>query len=284
LEREESRRWKKMGRRDIEGAERFLRERELFCPGACGRFLKRRSRQEQVWVLRDYTGSVSALLLYSKRTVFPIFAGDFSIVFSGALERFLRRIPLYAVQGLRDDAEFMEALFSGLGLEPAERKDYDLMALDREPGADSLSPGPEGLVLREPDLTDLEELFPLQTAYELEEVLPAGAVFNPAACRYNLERILAEQRILAAEIGGRLVGKVNISTASFSRYQIGGVFVHPDYRGLGIARRMTAAFIKPLVAEGKGISLFVKKKNTAAQSVYRRIGFRVIEDYRISYY
>jgi predicted GNAT family acetyltransferase len=130
----------------------------------------------------------------------------------------------------------------------------------------------------------MEDMFLLQSGYEQEEVLPTGAVFNPAACRLSLERLIAGEHVLAAEMKGRLVGKINTSAASFSRWQIGGVYVHPGYRGQGIACRMAAEFIRTLIREGKGVSLFVKKRNAAAQAVYRRIGFRSAGDYRISYY
>jgi predicted GNAT family acetyltransferase len=130
----------------------------------------------------------------------------------------------------------------------------------------------------------MDELFILQSGYEKEEVLPAGADFNPAVCRWNLERILAEERVLAAELDGRLVGKINTSAGSFTRNLIGGVYVHPDFRSRGIAQRMTAEFTGTLIAEGRGISLFVKKRNLSAKTVYRRLGFTAVGDYRISYY
>jgi predicted GNAT family acetyltransferase len=47
---------------------------------------------------------------------------------------------------------------------------------------------------------------------------------------------------------------------------------------------MTAAFAEALLAQGKGLSLFVKKRNAAACKVYRKIGFSSIADYRITYY
>jgi predicted GNAT family acetyltransferase len=130
----------------------------------------------------------------------------------------------------------------------------------------------------------MDNLFQLQSAYDQEEVLPQQAVFNPAACRLSLEHIMDHEHILVAELGSRLVGKINTSAASFSRYQIGGVYVHPAYRGLGIASRMGALFIRRLLAEKKGVTLFVKKQNPFARKLYRHIGFETLNTYRISYF
>jgi predicted GNAT family acetyltransferase len=124
----------------------------------------------------------------------------------------------------------------------------------------------------------------LQAAYEQEEVVPRGSTFSPAASRVNIANIIVNGQTLAAELDGRLVGKINISAVSFTRYQVGGVYVHPDFRGLGIARRMATEFIGPLVAQGRGVTLFVKKSNLAARRLYSGLGFSVRGDYRISYY
>jgi predicted GNAT family acetyltransferase len=47
---------------------------------------------------------------------------------------------------------------------------------------------------------------------------------------------------------------------------------------------MAGAFTAMLTAQGKGISLFVKKSNSAARSVYQRLGYKILGDYRINYY
>jgi predicted GNAT family acetyltransferase len=200
------------------------------------------------------------------------------------MDRLLTKIPLHAVQGLGEDALILEDIIARSGFSPRHSIDYDLMSLDREPAPESLRAGPGGLFFRRPNIRDLEALLPLQEAYEREEVLPEGAVFDSATCRLNLRRILAEQRIISAELDGWTVAKVNTSAVSFTRYQIGGVYVHPAYRGRGIARRLCAELARELLAEGKGLSLFVKKRNPAARSVYRGLGFKTQGDYRISYY
>ncbi|MDR2019792.1 MAG: GNAT family N-acetyltransferase, partial [Treponema sp.] len=80
------------------------------------------------------------------------------------------------------------------------------------------------------------------------------------------------------------VGKINTNAESFTCFQIGGVYVLPEYRGRGIATRMAASLSSRLLAQGKNISLFVKKQNPAARAVYKKIGFKVLKDYRICYY
>jgi ribosomal protein S18 acetylase RimI-like enzyme len=284
ISRDAAPRWRKMKKREASEPELFLRRRESWCVGACGRFLSRDSGKDQVWVLKEKGGRLSALLLYSRRTVFPVFNGRIDIPLFRFIRRRFRTAPIHAVQGLREETLVLEETLADLGIAPVDIIDYDLMALDGEPPGENFRAGPPGLVLRRPDILDMDDLFELQAAYEKEEIIPNGSAFNAAACRLNLQRVLEEEQFLAAELDGRLVGKINTSVRSFTRCQIGGVYVHPGYRGRGIARRMTAAFIRGLIAQGWGITLFVKKKNLAARSVYRRTGFRSFADYRISYY
>jgi GNAT superfamily N-acetyltransferase len=237
-----------------------------------------------VWSLRDGQGKVIALLLHSKRSLFPVFNGLSDIPAPHFLNRLIRKIPVHAVQGLREDALIFENIMAHLGVHPIESIDYDLMSLDREPAAGCFKAGPPGLIIRRPGSNDMAKILPLQAAYEQEEVLPRGAAFDPSSSRATLEHILSREHILTAELDGRTIAKVNTSAESFTRCQIGGVYVHPDYRGRGIAVRLCTEMIRSLVPAGRGISLFVKKRNSAARSVYRRIGFEILAGYRISYY
>jgi ribosomal protein S18 acetylase RimI-like enzyme len=264
--------------------EAFLKAREIHCVTACAKFLKRSGSRDHVWALREEDGTLSALVLYSGRTLFPVFDRPTHIPVPYFMSRLWRKVPVHAIQGCGNDAHMLEYALTGMGYSCLDRIEYDQMTLDGEPRAEALKAGPAGLVLRKPGASDLDALYQLQAAYEKEEVLPRGAAFNPAACRRSVERIIADEYVLAAELEGRLVGKINTNALSFSRYQIGGVYVHPNYRRRGIAVSMGAAFARALTAEGWGLSLFVKKRNPAARAVYGRIGFAVTGDYRISYY
>jgi len=280
----ENLRWRKMKKREYAGAEALLRDNEQYCVGACSRFINRDKAKDSVWTLCANKGEINGLILYSRSSLMPVLCGEKDIPMPGFLSGFFSSINIHSVQGLRNEAIVMEKILEKTGRITAENIDYDLMVIDNEPGADNFSSGPANLKLRIPEFTDLDSLAVMQADYEREEVLPRGAKFNAAASRINLERIIAKQDILAAELNGQLVGKINVNAVSFTRFQVGGVYVHPDFRGIGIARRMTAEFIRFLVKQGRGVTLFVKKSNHAAQKLYNRLGFTVKGDYRISYY
>ena len=280
---EKSPRWRKIPKSEHHRAEVYLRARERFCVTASARFLRLEESQGHVWQFPGRDGEISALLLHNRRGLFPVFNKNDRVPGPRFLSRFLGKVPIHAVQGLREDAAILEDLMHVQGYVASERIEYDLMSLDTAP-APAVRKGPAGLVLRAPLPEDEESLFTLQAAYEEEEVLSAKSVFNAAVCRLTLQQILSREHVLVAELDGQVVGKINTSARSFTRFQIGGVYVRPDCRSLGIGAAMTTTFSQSLLAQGKGLTLFVKKRNAAARKAYRKAGFASLADYRITYY
>jgi len=277
-------RWRKIHRNEYCGAEAFLREREKFCVSASARFLGLRESRGHVWRLGGRENEISALLLHSRRSLYPVFNQAPGIPAPRFLNRFLGKVPIHALQGLREDVETLETLMKAQGYFANEQIDYELLSLDSGPGYEVPRAGPSKLIVRPAAVEDREPLVSLQAAYEQEEVLPENAVFNAAVSRLNMEHILSHERVFVAEMNSEVVGKINTSAESFTRYQIGGVYVRPDYRGLGIGVKMTSVFIQNLLALDRGITLFVKRRNTVARAVYRKAGFSVLAEYRITYY
>ena len=277
------RRWQKMKRRQVSSVEALLQSQERCCMNACSRFLNRRSLKGRVWTLTGGDGEIAALALLSRQTLLPVLCGQKHIPPPRFLSGIFGAVAIHSLQGRMDDTVIMETALEKIGLFAAENVDYDMMCIDRAPG-DFESAGPAGLVIREPEATDMDALALLHGAYEREEVLPSAAEFNAAASRLNTQRLFASEQMLVAELNGRLVGKVNTNATAFTRCQVGGVYVHPDYRGLGIARRITGEFVAGLVAQGWGVSLFARKSNASARRAYQRLGFAITGDYRISYY
>jgi ribosomal protein S18 acetylase RimI-like enzyme len=278
-------RWRRVKRRNLALCENFLRDRERYCVSACSRF-RGRIRGDRFWTFMGPDGENTALLCCHHRILFPVFASSSlrEIPAPRFLGRFIFLNPLHAVQGLPPVTEIFERALAGLGYEKTDQFDYDLMSLDREPDPLSLKAGPVDLILVKPEMDDLEEMLPLQAEYDKAEVLPRGSEFKIENSRLNLAQLIKKEQMLAAKLNGKIVGKINTNAESFTRFQIGGVYVHPDYRGLGIARRMTAALASALFVQGKAVTLFVKKRNAAARSAYQKVGFKLTGDYRICYY
>jgi ribosomal protein S18 acetylase RimI-like enzyme len=225
-----------------------------------------------------------AFILYTRRSLFPVFrSGAAGFPLPEKLEKILAQEGLHAAQGTAADIDLLGPLLESSGIFASETNDYDLMDFDEPPRRNISRRDWNGLI-RRPLPEDLDALFPLQAAYEHEEVIPKEGVFYPAACRKTLETMIAAGRILAAESDGRLVGKINVNAESFTRFQIGGVYVDPAFRGRGIARAMTAELIRRLSPLGKGFTLFVKKNNAPARAVYEGTGFSKTGSYKIAYY
>jgi len=293
MNRRFQRRWRKMKKKDIAATEALLQSHEQWCMNACNRYLNRRSEKDSVWLLKNRAGDITALMVRYQLSLLPVLnsapvlnstpgAAEEPIPPPHFLRGFFGPVPVHSLQGRKEDMLIMEAALEKLGLYAEEKLDYDLMCIDHPP-SHFYTPCAE-VTFRKPGSADLDALAALHAAYEREEVLPSASEFSAAASRLNIERIFAKEQIYVAELGGRLIGKINTNASTFTRCQVGGVYVLPEYRGRGIARRMAGEFITGLVAKGRGISLFVKKTNAAARRVYQRIGFEILGDYRINYY
>ncbi|MCL2601041.1 MAG: GNAT family N-acetyltransferase [Treponema sp.] len=272
-----------MKTREIPAVESLLKSNERWCMNACGRYINRKSLKGEVWTLHDETGKPSALVVHAGRGLLPVLCGRTHIPALHFLNGFFAAAPVYSVQGKKTDVLIMETEMEKMEMVATEKADFDLMCMDRPPGG-FRSAGPPKLIIRKPESTDMESLVALHAAYEKEEVLPPGRNLNLATSRMNMEHIFQKEQMLVAELDGHVIGKINTNAVAFTRCQVGGVYVHPDFRGLGIARRMAGEFIAGLIAQGRGISLFVKKSNIAARQVYQGIGFEILGNYRINYY
>jgi ribosomal protein S18 acetylase RimI-like enzyme len=276
------RRWQKIKKKDSAAVEELLRSHERWCMNACNRYLNRRSEKDSAWLLKNKAGDITAIIVRSKLGLLPVLGDETSVPPPRFLQGIFGMAPVHSLQGRKEDMLIMEAALEKVGLYAEEKLDYDLMCIDHPPSDFHIPCA--GLTLRKPDSGDMNALAALHAAYEQEEVLPAASEFSAAASRMNIERIFAKEQILVAELDGRIIGKINTNASAFTRCQVGGVYVLPEYRGRGIARRMAGEFITGLVAQGRGISLFVKKTNPAARRVYQRIGFEILGDYQINYY
>jgi ribosomal protein S18 acetylase RimI-like enzyme len=276
----------------METAARFLSRFERLCVSACAHI--RDGDYDEVDLLETGGTTVSAtpteiaaLIVYAKQTVFPVFAERAPSSAVPPLTGALCRGAIHAVHGPADAVKTALTLLAPRCLLPKEHIIYSMMTREIGGyrgcgGTAENTPLPPDCSLRTAGIADEEALLPLQMAYEEEEIRHTAP--DKRVSRLNLARILKEERVLAAEINGRIVGKINTNARGFSRAQVGGVYVLPAFRNRGVAAALTGALAEELLAAGAGVSLFVRKENAPAYAAYTRAGFQAVGKYAIAYY
>jgi predicted GNAT family acetyltransferase len=194
------------------------------------------------------------------------------------------KLRLYSIMGPNGEVSWLR---EQLPMAPVATVDYNLMVKSRD-SSDGTSrasmPGPPGMIIRTALPRDIEALLPLQIRYELEEVAINKKKHSEQLCRQNLKRMLRRQLVLMAELNGKVVAKAGTNARGFHTDQIGGVFTVESQRNSGLAFRVMEELLGRIFSEKTIACLFVKKNNLPALSLYRKLGFRTVDGYQISYF
>lgn len=155
----------------------------------------------------------------------------------------------------------------------------------------------ENLVIHPYQVSDRAELLELFIGFEESEVqVDSKNIRRPFRNKEEAEKYMdqslddaakMEGALLVALIGGQLAGFIlfiinrhtndnlyNLSHHSGDHGYIGELFVKPQYRGQGIAKKLIAKADKHFVDNGCVASrLLVSAGNTVARSVYEKLGY-----------
>lgn len=129
----------------------------------------------------------------------------------------------------------------------------------------------------------------LATSADLGELLPAAAAmfteevgFDPVA-RYGdgyaarLRTLIAGQRsAIVTDVNGRVIFKADAGIVNLDAAQVQGVWLHPDYRGYGLAKPFFAAAAQILQRRYPHLSLYVNDYNARALAMYWGTGWEQI--------
>ena len=120
----------------------------------------------------------------------------------------------------------------------------------------------------------VEHYYPAAVAMFTEEVgVDPRAGDGGAGYRSRVASLLAAGRAFARFEGDQVVFKAEIGALSSRVALIQGVWVHPDWRGRGLAATGTAAVAAAAQRLGRLPSLYVNDHNASARAAYRRAGF-----------
>jgi len=280
---------------DAPAVRRFVEPRESYATGFSNRAFNRdgsiagyKRGRGGLYLYAEQETLRAAVLLSSSGTAFPVLDDAVEADPTESLLKGLRAsriVRAYRPSACLGAASHVAALISAMRWKPALDIPYDAMIFRRGTATrDMAGRGPMRIVYRRALSSDLGALYPLAAEYERTEVLTRLHTFDPSACRASQARSLERMTVYLAEAGGRVVARAQTNALGFSTEQVGGVFVDPAHRGQGLGRGIMTALVNDIVSRGKNVSLFVKKSNTVASSLYRSMGFEIDREYRVTYF
>ncbi|MDE6719474.1 MAG: GNAT family N-acetyltransferase, partial [Treponemataceae bacterium] len=131
---------------------------------------------------------------------------------------------------------------------------------------------------------DEEKVFPLERAYQFEEVIPPNFNVSEKLLRDSFRLNLQTQRIFVLQIEGAPVAKAAITACGKNYALLGGVYTLPEFRRKGFATILIRHILRVLAAENKCASLYARKNKIAAVELYKSLGFESVAEYRLIYF
>jgi predicted GNAT family acetyltransferase len=149
-----------------------------------------------------------------------------------------------------------------------------LVAIKESKGVQMVATRPfeaAGLVASRPLKAAGDDLLPLGES-DAAEMLALARLTEPGP-------FLARTHTMGSFLGIRRNGRLAAMAGERMRFpgytELSGVCTHPDFRGLGLARRLSCAVSAGIAARGEQAFLHAWKTNNAAISLYRSLGFEI---------
>jgi predicted GNAT family acetyltransferase len=261
---------------------KFLSKNEWGHVALSSRLRDPKSTFQNTYVRKSIGGEIlGAVLLTTGGLLVPAFSEEILADIPELRPVLFRKSPqkkLHTVMGLRRGVEAVQRLLEAA---PSASIVYHVMVLTKP--REMEFPDDE-IVCKRAKPRDASILYPLQKAYEIEEVLLDPGSFNPGVCFINLQKNLYREIVYYALIDGKPVAKAGTNARGFTIAQLGGVFTNEDVRNRGVAERLLSILLKELYSTATGASLFVKKENHAAIALYKKLGFVIKDEFKIAYY
>jgi predicted GNAT family acetyltransferase len=97
--------------------------------------------------------------------------------------------------------------------------------------------------------------------------------------RQYCHSLVANNRAFGIVENGRVIFKADIGAAANSIAQVQGVWLAPEYRGLGLSAGAMSAVTEYALAEYRTACLYVNSFNVRAVRCYERVGFTVVDEF-----
>ena len=190
--------------------------------------------------------------------------------FAGAVRRGDARMIIGASQPV---SELWDALAAHMRTPREDRRGQPVYVLEDPP-----EPGDTGL--RAARLDDLERLLPACAAAHQEELGHDPLARDSDAFRWRTRSQIEEGRSWVWLEDDVILFKAEASAWTPAAVQLQQVWVDPDARNRGYAKRALRDLCRLLLERVPAVTLFVRRENAAAIRVYDAIGMRHVLDYR----
>jgi predicted GNAT family acetyltransferase len=197
---------------------------------------------------------------------------------TGLARRFRRDVNLFA--SARDDSKAALAELSAL-VKPGEQVFVaQVPGIVIPPGLVEVKSalGVQMLATHAPDAVARADITTLTDA-DAPEMLALAKLTEPGPF---LERTNRMGRFVGIRVEGRLAAMAGERMRIPGYTELSGVCTHPDFRGRGFARRLSAAVVSDIFARGDRAFLHAWKSNHLAIALYEQLGFRARADVNIS--
>ena len=129
-----------------------------------------------------------------------------------------------------------------------------------------------------PALAGQEDIVPLTDA-DAPEMLVLAGLTEPGPF---LRRTHTMGAFIGIRSGGRLAAMAGERFRFPGYTEVSGVCTHPDFRGRGLARRLSAAVAAAIEARGERPFLHAWKTNRAAIALYESLGFEIRDEVNVA--
>lgn len=146
---------------------------------------------------------------------------------------------------------------------------------------DGPSPVDADPAVRRVRLDEIDTLLPASIAMFSEEVgISPLTGDGGASYRARVAELVRSGRAFARIEDGQVIFKAEVGAATPQACQVQGVWVHPDFRGRGLAAPGMAAVVRlARTSISPVVSLYVNDFNTPARATYVRAGFREVGEF-----
>lgn len=192
---------------------------------------------------------------------------------------------IFSISGEKSGTALLKKILEDrFGKSPKVQGEYFLMENGRFDAFKDLAKMNRQLSVEKCTEKDAERVFPLQVAFEKEEVVFDSELFDEDRCLAKFENFVEAGAVFVGKIKNTPLCKLTVSAEGKNCVLLGGVYTLPKYRNCGLAKALLNGVTQQFAARSKKCTLFVRTKNLAAIKVYEKTGFKKFCNFEIIYY